>query len=302
MHIPVLLDEVLHAFEDLHINLFLDGTLGLGGHAKALLDTHPEISTYIGIDRDQNAQNKAKEHLKDFKKKLLYFHGNYNEFDEALVRSSHKHVDAILLDLGVSSLQLDTPERGFSFRFDGPLDMRMDVRQELTAEVILNRWSEEEIANVLYQYGELINSRHWARLICEFRDNKPFKTIQDLLSIRAPSSHKKHHPFTLVFQALRIAVNDELNKLTQVVEGLFSSLKPGGRLAIITFHSLEDRIIKNTFRFLSQKHTELLGTGDLKITAPKGTLLIRRGQGPSDEEVADNPRSRSARLRVIEKL
>ncbi len=304
MHIPVLLNEVKDAFADLKMPVFLDGTLGLGGHARALLKEHPEVSTYIGIDRDQNAQEKAKEILQEYASKMSFYLGNYSEFKQAMEKSSLDYLDGILLDLGVSSLQLDTPERGFSFRFEGPLDMRMDPRQELTAEKILNTYSEEKIANILYEYGELVNSRRWASSICEFREEKPLKTIQDLLSIRSPGNpkNKKHHPFTLVFQALRIAVNDELSQLPKVVEEMFSKLKKGGRLAIISFHSLEDRLIKNTFRFLSQKHTELLGTGELKITEAKGVLSVRRGQSPNKQETDENPRSRSARLRVIEKL
>lgn len=304
MHIPVLLDEVISAFSDLNISAILDGTLGLGGHAKALLEKHPEILKYIGIDRDTEAQAIAKENLKDYQNKMSYYQGNYSEYQQAIQQAKVTQLDAILLDLGVSSMQLDTPKRGFSFRFEGPLDMRMDLNQTLTAAIILNTWSEEQIADILYYYGEIHASRRWARAICELRDLKPFETIQDLLSMRVParSRSKKIHPFTLVFQALRIAVNDELSHLPEIIEGLFSTLSPNGRLAVISFHSLEDRIVKRKFQSLSKKHSELLGTGDLKITEAKGTLISRKGFEASKEELQENPRSRSARLRIIEKI
>ena len=290
-HIPVLLDEVLGSFKDLKIKVFVDGTLGAGGHSHALLKAHPEIETLIGFDQDREAIKIAKERLQHFEEKVVFVEKNYCEIPEELEKRQIPEVDGILLDIGVSSMQLDRGERGFSFSKDGPLDMRMDRDCTLTASEIVNTWSEKELGRIFRDFGEVPRWRFVAKKIVEERETKPFKTTKDLVHLLSPflrkSSKKSIHPLTLVFQALRIAVNNELKVLSYTLPKVLPLMRKGGKLAVISFHSGEDRIVKNCFREMSQE--------DL------ASILTKKPVGPTEEECAQNPRARSAKLRAVER-
>jgi 16S rRNA (cytosine1402-N4)-methyltransferase len=282
MHIPVLVAEVLAQFEGRKLLTFFDGTLGMGGHARALLEAHPEIETYIGCDRDPAALAKAEQALAGWKKKVRFVHGSYAEVAEWVDGC----IDGMLIDAGVSSMQLDERERGFSFQGSGPLDMRMDPTQDLTAEQIINRASEEELARIFFEYGEERRSRPIARAIVAARKKKRIRTTEELVEVIRPVARgkKKLHPATLVFQGLRIAVNDELKGLEMGIQEGIKVLCPGGRIAVISFHRLEDRIVKNAFR--SEKAVQ---------------ILTKKPIVPDRKEIRENPRCRSAKLRAAEK-
>lgn len=294
-HAPVLIDEVLAVFEGMEIGCFVDGTLGAGGHAEAILREHPEIETYIGCDRDPDALALAKTRLAAWKKKLALFHGTHSDLGKWLKSAKKKSADGVLIDAGVSSMQLDRPERGFSFQGEGPLDMRMNPEGELTAEEIVNRWKEEDLVQILKEYGEEPRARAVARAILAARKKKKLVTTHDLVdAIRPAARGKKHlHFATLTFQAIRIAVNDELGELEKGICAGIEALSPGGRIAVICFHRLEDRIAKNCFRDREIKKKALGGC--LKI-------LTKKPIEASLEEVKENPRSRSAKLRAAEKI
>lgn len=306
-HQPVLLLEVLKAFEPLSISVIVDGTLGAGGHAQALLETHPEIQHYIGIDQDPEALVIATERLKRWSSKLILKHGNFAEFDQVLAELSVPPPNAILVDLGVSSMQLDQPERGFSFMQEGPLDMRMNTHLKLTAAEIINKWSEEELGQIFRDYGEEKQWRIAARTIVEARKSRSILTTTELKSILTPVlaryAKKGIHPLTLVFQALRICVNQELEVLDTFLSKAIDLLAPGGRLAVISFHSLEDRIVKGQMRLAASDKWETTGIGGMFLDKePIVKLTTKKPIEASEEEVWDNPRSRSAKLRVVEKL
>ncbi|MCB1180860.1 MAG: 16S rRNA (cytosine(1402)-N(4))-methyltransferase RsmH [Chlamydiia bacterium] len=285
-HLPVLLQEVLEAFSPLKIHRFIDGTLGAGGHAAAILKAHPEISHYMGLDKDETALELAKETLKSFGEKIYFYHHGFERMEKLAEKET---IDGILLDVGVSSMQLDKPERGFSFSKEGPLDMRMDQQADLTSAEIVNTYSEKELGEIFYTYGEERRSRACAKAIVKARMKKPLKTTIDLVEVLNPlfpyGGRLKIHPVTRIFQALRIAVNDELKALEGGICAAFKLLKPKGRLIVISFHSLEDRIVKHLFKRLE---------GGLVLT--KKPIIATSGEARS------NPRSRSAKLRVIEKL
>ena len=305
-HASVLLTEILKFFEDIDIHCFIDGTLGAGGHSEALLNAHPEIKTLIGIDQDPAALKIAKKRLEPWKEKVDYFYGNYALFSEALARNNIETVDGMLLDLGVSSMQLDQPEKGFSFSQEGPLDMRMDPANPLTAAEIVNTWPEGEIGRIFRDYGEEKRWRAAARAIGQARKQKPFATTRDLADVLRPvlfSKKKSINPLTLVFQALRICVNSELEVLQAALPKAIEKLRRGGRLAVISFHSLEDRIVKNVMRFAASDKLDTSGIGGMFLDKdPEVKLLTTKPVVPSESEVMQNPRSRSAKLRVIEKL
>lgn len=283
MHKPVLLVQVLEAFKNKKLTHFIDGTLGFGGHAQALLHAHPELKLLFGIDQDFSALILAKERLSIFGERVHFVHGNFrNQKDLA-------KVDGILLDLGVSSMQLDQAERGFSFNKEGPLDMRMNSHSSLDAYTIINGYPEKEIARILFEYGEVRGSRRIAKAIIEARKKKKITTTKELSDLLMPliGYRPKHlHPMTLIFQGLRIAVNDELGALREGLETVFSQLHPGGRMCVISFHSLEDRIVKYFFREKGQK---------------EAIILTKKPLVAEEDELRDNPRARSAKLRVIEK-
>ncbi len=298
-HLSVLLDEVVEIFSGQQLGIFVDGTLGAGGHSHAILAAHPEIRRLMGIDQDPVARELAAKRLDD--ERLEVCAGNFTELSDFV----DEPVDGMLLDLGVSSMQLDTPEKGFSFSADAPLDMRMDPEGPLTAAEIVNEWSEQELQRILRDFGEVSSWRAVARQIIESR---PIETTGQLVEAlkgvaRAPRG-KKINPMTLIFQGLRIAVNDELGVLERVLPLAIDQLAPGGRLAVITFHSLEDRIVKQLFR-AAAANWEDDPTNPMTGKKEKVALvkdLTRKPIGPSKEEVRRNPRSRSARLRAVEKL
>lgn len=286
MHEPVLLNEILDTLTPQKGDSYLDMTAGYGGHSGAILARTQNYHQSVLVDRDQMAID----HLRKLfaSKELEIIHNDFYSAAELLV-SQQKQFDIILADLGVSSPHLDKASRGFSFQHSGPLDMRMDQRQALTAETIVNEWSAEQLERILYDYGEEPQARKITESIMA---NRPFKTTEELANIIARASGKwqKKHPATRTFQALRIAVNDELRLLAETLPLWIQLLKPGGRLGIISFHSLEDRIVKNYF-------TEHGGSGyDASFSVPFKHPIVA-----SEQELVSNPRSRSAKLRVAVK-
>jgi len=306
-HTSVLLDEVLGFLELTSDSVVIDATLGLGGHTEAILERF-DNSRVIGIDQDERALAAASERLRRFGKRFVGVHSNFSAIAKSAAESGLKTVDAIVADLGVSSMQLDDPERGFSFRFDAPLDMRMDTSSGKTAAALLDELEEEAIANLIYRYGEERKSRRIARWIVERREKgQPVQTTSELAQLveravgRSPKN--KLHPATRTFQALRIAVNDELGILDRFITDSVDLLKPNGKLCVITFHSLEDRIVKQAFQKLSGRcfcppRIPRCVCGAVK----RVEILTRKPVIPKEAEMNVNPRSRSAKLRVCKKL
>jgi len=300
-HESVLLNEVTAQLAPSAGKFFIDGTLGGGGHSEALLRENAIVK---GIDRDAQARAYASERLKDFGDQFEAVAGRFSEMAQIAAENGWPKADGILLDIGVSSWQIDAAERGFSFRNDGPLDMRMG-ESELTAAEIVNSWSEDELAKIFRDFGEEKSAWRITQWIIAEREKAPFQTtlqlaagIENLLGRRG-----RIHPATKVFQALRMAVNDELGELKRFLESAADLLKPGGRLGIITFHSLEDRIVKQHFRDFSQAEIDRP-----EWPAPRPNpgyryqLLTRKGVAPGGAEVERNARSRSSRLRVVERI
>jgi 16S rRNA (cytosine1402-N4)-methyltransferase len=281
LHVPVLGVEVCKVFEGEDLRVFFEGTVGAGGHAEMLLEGHPEIEVYIACDRDPSALAVAKPRLARWEKKLTWVQGAFA--DVALHVKGRGLLDGFLIDVGVSSMQLDQKERGFSFQEEAFLDMRMDPDQGLTAAEIVGTWSENELADLFYHYGEERRSRQIAREIVRVRGRYPIETTRALadLIVKQTRGRGRIHPATRVFQALRIAVNDELKQLEQGLRAATALLREGGRLAVISFHSLEDRIAKHFFRETTQFET-----------------YTKKPVVPTREEVRQNPRSRSAKLRA----
>ena len=290
-HEPVLLSEVLDRLVTDRAGLYLDATLGLGGHAEAVLKRLAPSGKLLGVDADPEALSAATARLEGEKNRFHAELSNFRDLASVLEREHYHPLAGALFDLGVSSLQLDKPERGFSFRFEGPLDMRLGPDSKLTAETIVNRWPPEQITLILKDYGEEREADRIARAIVARRGKKPFLTTTDLAAlIESIVPRSGSHPATRTFQALRIAVNQELDALPRGLESALSYLKPGGRLCVITFHSLEDRIVKNTFAsFVAQN-----GCAYIEERAERAIL-------PAAAETQRNPRARSAKLRVIEK-
>lgn len=299
-HRPVLLEETLAGLDPKPGEIFFDGTVGGGGHSEAILQRILPDGFLYGTDQDADALAFAQTRLGALSNRFELWRLN---FQEALRSCPMPPLDGILLDIGVSSYQLDTAERGFSFMKDGPLDMRMDQRQALTAADIVNTWNEEDIANVLWEYGEERFSRRIARMIVKYREDKPFTTTLQLAeAIARMMPRSTIHPATRTFQGLRIAVNRELAVLADAIPLAVERLKPGGRLAIISFHSLEDRIVKTTFKRLAtgcQCPPKLPCVCNEK---PVVRLLKSKPFEATEEEIRENPRSRSAKLRVVQKL
>lgn len=306
-HTSVLAQEILRYFEDVHLRIMVDATVGAGGHSHALLEAHPEIEKLIAFDQDPAALALARVRLEPWAEKVQFIHANFALLQEVLESLHLDQIDGILLDLGVSSMQLDQPERGFSFMHDAPLDMRMDPSRSLTAREIVNLWDERELGRLFRDYGEEKQWRAAARTIVAARQSQPIETTLDLVRLLSPilSWHKKKgiHPLTLVFQGLRLAVNGELEVLQEVLPIAIERLRKGGRLAAISFHSLEDRIVKQLFAQKSLDKANTSGLAGLFITLqPDVKILTRKPVMASEEEVRNNPRSRSAKLRVVEKL
>ncbi len=290
MHVPVMAVEVVELLSAPRPHVIVDATVGTGGHSEALLSRTIEANL-LGLDRDANALAVAAERLKQFGARVKLVQGDFAEIGDAMREAGFEHADAILADLGMSSYALDDPARGFSFRHEGPLDMRMDQRGGLRAYDIVNEETEQEIARILHEYGEERASRRIARRIVEARRRRPIETTTELRALveRAlgPRRRGGMHPATRTFQALRIAVNREMESLGAFLDRAPAMLAPGGRLAVIAYHSLEDRPVKEKFR-------ELGRGGEFKLVTPKALK-------PSSREVAENPRARSARLRCVER-
>ena len=307
-HIPVLLDETLELLAPARGGIFVDGTLGGGGHAEAVLSRLPESGRLIGIDRDWEAVHAAGDRLSAFGGRFTALHGNFFDMRALLNGIGVTAVDGILLDLGVSSHQLDTHERGFSYKSEAPLDMRMDQQASLSARDVVNTYSEEALARVIWTYGEERFSRRIAERICRLREQSPIETTLQLAQIVRDAMPAKYRnepqqPARRTFQALRIEVNSELSGLDQAVEQACDLLQKGGRLCIITFHSLEDRIVKQAFRRFENPCTcapsaPICNCGK----EPKAKVLTKKPLTASDEEEARNSRSTSAKLRCIEKI
>lgn len=306
VHQPVMPVEALAALDAGKGGLFVDATLGLGGHTELILQASP-LNSVIGFDRDAEAIALAKEQLAEFGERFEAIHSDYRQIKAALQERTVESVAGVLADLGVSSFQFDEPRRGFSFKSDSPLDMRMDRSQPTTAADLVNELSESELADVIYEFGEERAARRIARLIVAERAKAPIKTTMQLANLVVRAVHQKGHwrihPATKTFQALRIATNRELDDLDQFVADAIDALKPDGRLVVITFHSLEDRIIKQAFRFQSghcvcPPSQPVCQCG----TAKRVTVLTRKAIQPTAAEIAVNPRARSAKLRACQKL
>ncbi len=294
-HTPVLLAEVIAALAPRPGGRYLDATVGGGGHALAVLQAAQPGGVLLGIDADPAALAATAERLAEagLSQQAVLRHGSFADLAALAAEAGFAAVDGILFDLGVSSYQLDTPERGFSFAADGPLDMRLDPTQGPTAADLVNRLSERELAGIIFQYGEEHAARRIARAIVERRRSQPFQSTADLAAVVARAVGGRHgriHPATRTFQALRIAVNHELDRLAAALPQAVALLALGGKLAVISFHSLEDRIVKQFLR------AEAAGE------APRLAIITKKPVVASDTEVAANPRARSAKLRVAVRI
>ena len=309
LHQPVLLTSVIEALQPQAGGIYVDGTVGAGGHAAAILRASAPDGVLFGIDQDKSALQIATRRLAEFGDRVHLLHSNFDQLSQIAKQYQIPPATGILLDLGISSMQVDRPDRGFSFQADGPLDMRMDDTAGETAADLVNHLPESELADLIYQYGEERRSRRIARAIVRAR---PIWRTADLARIVAEATaatrrtgkrqrRAKIHPATRTFQALRIAVNDELNAVKRFLPQAIDLLKPGGRLAVISFHSLEDRIVKHYFR---QEAQDCICPPEQPVCTCKHKATIRiitkRPIMPSSAELDGNPRARSAKLRVVE--
>jgi len=306
-HVSVLLQECLDGLNIKSDGIYVDGTLGGAGHSSQIAK-RLTTGRLIGIDRDPVALKAAGERLKPFERNVTLVHSNFSDMAQVLKELGIPGVDGILLDLGVSSPQLDDGARGFSYMADAPLDMRMNAQDALSAETVVNTWSQEELKRILYTYGEERYAPQIASAICRRRDQSPIRTTLELVDIirsaMPPAAlREKQHPAKRSFQAIRIAVNDELGAVEKIMADAIDLLNPGGRLAIITFHSLEDRIVKNGMAEAAKGCTcppsfPVCVCGK----KPKVKLISRKPITSTEEELNQNPRARSAKLRVCERL
>jgi len=291
-HTPVLATEVLNILDPKPGQDFVDGTVGLGGHARLILERTVPNGRLLAIDRDASNLEEAKKNLQIFGERVVYIHDSYSNLKQQAYDHGFTQIHGILLDIGFSSVHVDDPTRGFSFQNEGPLDMRYNIDDELTAEMIVNSWKAEELADIFFRYGEERHAHKIAKEIVSQRRQKRIRTTKELADLiatilpRRPYGHGIH-PATRVFQALRIAVNDELNELEQTLPQTLDALIPGSKLAVISFHSLEDRIVKQFMRSHSKKEL---------------SVLTKRPLTASEEETKINPRSRSAKLRAAKRL
>ena len=295
VHIPVLVKEICFWLNPLPGGVYVDCTVGIGGTSLKILEKSGGNARIIGLDRDYQAVALAKETLSEYETSVNIIHGNFTHIKDFVQNSGYEKVDGVVFDLGVSSLQLDQSERGFSFSLSGPLDMRMDQTQEVTAADLVNHLPEKELADVIFAYGEERYSRRIARAIVQARSDGLIQTTQALVSVlegALPFAYKKGrlHFATRTFQALRIRVNRELDLLEPALRDAIDLLKDGGRVCVVAFHSLEDRIVKHTFRSMAQREH------------PRVALLVKKPVIPSVLEIQQNPRARSAKLRVAERL
>jgi len=306
-HIPVMKEEVVTLLRPRPGSLLLDGTLGGGGHAAALLEASSPESILIGLDQDAAALEIATHRLAAFGKRCIFVRDNFSNAATVLRELKWEGVDSVLLDLGFSSIQVEDGSRGFSFLRPGPLDMRMDDRREMNAADVVNSASEEELRHIFREFGEEPAARALARQVVKERLATPIRATTDLANLIARalprSPRSRLHPATRVFQALRIAVNQELDHLAAFLHEGFRLLRPGGRMAILAYHSLEDRLVKEAFRRWA---ATCLCPPQLQVCAcgwsPQVRILTPKPLFPSSEEIARNPRARSARLRVVERL
>ena len=301
-HQPVLYHEIIHALQPKNAGQYVDGTLGAGGHARGILEACAPDGRLLGLDVDPQALALARETLAPYGERARLIQTSHDSLAEILREIGWGEVDGIMLDLGLSSMQLDTPERGFSFQQDAPLDMRFDLASPITAADLVNTLSQDDLADLIYRYGEERASRRIAQAIVKAR---PLQTTRQLAAVIEAIMHQKGHihPATRTFQALRIAVNEELDRVENVLPQAVAALKFGGRLAIISFHSLEDRIVKEYFRRESRDC----------ICPPKQPIctcghkamlkvISKKPITPGEAEIEANPRARSAKLRIAEKL
>ncbi len=302
-HVPVLYQEVLAALQPRDDGRYVDGTLGLGGHAAGILAASAPGGLLLGLDVDAQALARATERLADFAGRVYLRHSSHAELPQRLSELGWDQVDGILLDLGASSLQFDNAERGFSFQQQGPLDMRFNPQAALSAAEIINDWGEAELADVLFHYGEERQARKLARAIVKARPLHNTTQLAELVAAVLGGKRGGVHPATRSFQALRIAVNGELQAIEQSLPQAVAALRTGGRLAVISFHSLEDRLVK---QFMRQESRDCIcPAGQPGCTCGHQASLkeiFRKPVRPSEAEVTSNPRARSARLRVAEKL
>ena len=306
-HTSVLLEETIENLRIKPDGVYLDGTLGGGGHSLRIVSGLGDSGRLIGIDRDEDAIKAAGLRLKPYADKVTLVHDNYRNAAKALARLGIGQVDGIVLDLGVSSFQLDNAERGFSYKYDTKLDMRMDTRQELTAADIVNGYSETELYHVIKDYGEEQFARNIAKHIVNARRDRPIETtgeLNEIIKAAIPAKMRASggHPSKRTFQAIRIECNRELDVLKESLDDLVTVLAPKGRLCIITFHSLEDRIVKTAFR---RYENPCICPPDFPVCVcgrtPEGRVITKKPILPSDEEIENNKRAKSAKLRVFEK-
>lgn len=304
-HIPVLYEETLDNLIWNPDGIYVDCTLGGGGHSEGILERLSEKGRLIAIDQDQAAIDYASARLDRFKGKFNIFKDNFSNIQTVVYMAGYDKVDGILMDIGVSSKQLDDGDRGFSYKHNARLDMRMDREKSLSAYEVVNDYSEEELARIIYEYGEDRNSRRIARTIVAKREESPIETTDDLVGVilSCMKGKSKKHPAKKTFQAIRIEVNKELDVLKNTIENAVDLLSPKGRLAIITFHSLEDRIVKNEFRDLA---SDCICPPEIPICKcdkeAKVKVLTRKPIGPSKKELEENNRAHSSKLRVCERL
>ncbi|MCC7118502.1 MAG: 16S rRNA (cytosine(1402)-N(4))-methyltransferase RsmH [Anaerolineales bacterium] len=303
MHKPVLYQEIIHALQPRNGGRYVDGTLGAGGHARGILEACAPDGHLLGLDVDAKALAIARETLAPYEGRIHLAQASHVTLSQQLQKVNWDSIDGIVLDLGASSMQFDNPERGFSFMQDGPLDMRFGINAKLTAEEVVNRYDEKELAEIIFKYGEDRDSRKIAKAIVQ---NRPLSTTRELAAViekASPRRGDRLNPATQTFQALRIFVNDELAAVEQTLPQAVASLKPGGRCAVISFHSLEDRIVKEYFR---EQSKDLVNPPYEKIYAQERPAVVKlinkKPITPTDEENQENPRARSAKLRIVEKL
>lgn len=306
-HKSILLNECMEGLSIKADGIYVDGTLGGGGHSFHIVQRLSDKGRLIGIDQDEDAIEAATKRLAQFKQRVTIVRDNYEHFQEILSTLSIPAVDGILLDLGVSSYQFDEADRGFSYRFDAPLDMRMDKRQDFTAKDLINSYSEAELYHIIRDYGEDKFAKNIAKHIVLERAKKPIETtfeLSEVISHAIPMKMRVQggHPAKKTFQAIRIALNRELEVLEESLDGMIKALKPGGRLCIITFHSLEDRIVKRAFRTaedpcICPKDFPICTCGRKSL----GKVISKKAILPSDLEREENPRSKSAKLRIFER-
>jgi len=302
-HRPVLYKEIIHALQPQVGGRYVDGTLGAGGHARGILEASAPDGQLLGLDVDPQALALARKILAPYEQRTHLVQASYTSLSRQLVELGWQAVDGIVLDLGVSSMQFDTPERGFSFMNDAPLDMRFGPSALQTAADLVNEYSEQELADLIYQYGEERDSRKIARAIVRARPLHTTRQLVAVIEAVSPRRGDRIHPATRTFQALRIAVNEELASVEEVLPQALAGLKSGGRLAVISFHSLEDRIVKDFFR---EQSKDLVNPPYEQIYEEerKATLkeVNRKPITPGEDEIKSNPRARSAKLRIAEKM